>query len=215
MECGGSLLNAENIEYIPSYDGRIGIGYQFSPIFSVKANLGYGKLDGDFSNHNKELLESDYLEAVLLLRIDFLSIFGGYNGYRKINIYPHLGAGQMQSKVKYLNRSNNTVTHIGYSGVGTPGTGISSRLVALTYTLGLEINMNLSKNVSVYLDMSTFYADSDRIDGIPILNSSNDWYNTCNIGLNFKLRKRDANNKLNCEKTIQRPVFNKSIYIFD
>lgn len=198
-EAGASLLNAENKDYIPSYNGRIGLGYQITPVVGIKGNLGYGNLDGDFSNHTKTLLHADYLEATLNLRIDFSTLCSGYNYNRRFSIFPHLGLGQIQSRAQYLNNNTNVVSYVGYAN-GTPGTGISKRIVAFTYSMGCEISIMISTNLSFYMDLTTFYADSDRIDGIPILNSSNDWYNTCNFGLNYKLRKQDNDRSFKCQK---------------
>lgn len=188
IDGGISMLRAENKEYKQSYNGRLGITYQFSKYLGVKANLGYGLLNGDFSNHGKTLIESNYYEATLRLRIDFLTLINGYDINRKVNIYPTIGVGQMQSRIKFRNKDN-TITAIGYDDANSVSAGgISGRIVALTYSIGGEIEIAVTNNIGLYIDATAFYADSDRIDGIVILNSSNDWYITGNIGLNFKLK---------------------------
>lgn len=191
LDGGLNALSAENINYKPSYNARMGIGFQFSPCLSVKASLGYGLLDGDFFNHRKTLIESNYYEATLRLRIDLFTLFGGYNTGRKYNVYPLIGVGQIQSRIKFKN-ADNTITGIGYEGEGnTAAGGLSGRIVALTYSMGAEVERRLTQRLSLYVDIMTFYADSDRIDGIIIPYSSNDWYVTGNIGINFKILKKD------------------------
>lgn len=193
IDGGLTALRGENKSHKLSYNGRLGIGYQFSRYLSVKANVGYGLLDGDFSNHRKTVLEANYFEAMLRLRIDLISVFKGYNSGRKTNIYPTLGAGQIQSRIKFKN-ADNTITGIGYDNEMegyTAAGGLSGRIVALTYSLGVEIERQINNKWGLYIDLTATYADSDRIDGIATVYSSNDWYATANIGFNYKIRKKE------------------------
>lgn len=193
IDGGFTALRGENKSHKLSYNGRLGLVYNFSQYISVKANVGYGLFDGDFSNHNKTLLEANYFEALIRFRIDLISIFKGYSFGRKTNIYPTIGAGQVQSRIKFKN-ADNTITGIGYdNGMEgyTAAGGLSGRIVVLTYSLGVEIERKINNNWWLYIDLMAARADSDRIDGIVTVNSSNDWHATANIGLNYKIRKKE------------------------
>ncbi len=203
-ESGITILAADNVAYKPANNAQIGIGYQLSNIIVFKATIGYGSLDGDFSNNGKILIVSDYLEANMIVKINLHNLIFGLYSYNKYNVFPHFGLGQMHIRSAMYNTGTNNITYTGYENQIGAGNGLFGRLVVLKYSLGVEFNMKITNNMDLFIDITTNVADSDRIDGVPINGSSADWYHTCNFGINYYLKHNLSKNSSKGESVFHK-----------
>ncbi|MBR5603760.1 MAG: outer membrane beta-barrel protein [Bacteroidales bacterium] len=176
-DLGLGLLNGDNSGMKPGLNGHIGIGYQFDNILGIKANLGFGGLNGKFENVN--INKSNYFETNLNLTISLTDIILGHNPDRKINLVPHIGIGQVRYRIKLNDNNDNNVYENGYD-------ERDGRKVAATIPMGVELNYAINNNWKVSLDYTANYADTDLIDGLPS-GKHNDWFSTINLGASYRL----------------------------
>ena len=174
---GLGLLGGDNSSLKAGLNGQVGIGYQFDNILGIKANLGFGGLNGGYENVTLD--KSNYFEGNLNLTVNFTDIILGYNPDRKFNAVPHIGVGQVHYRVKTVNAEGETVNEYGYS-------ERDGRKVAATIPMGLELNYAITPSLKVYLDYTANYADTDRLDGVA-RGEHNDWYSSFNLGASYKL----------------------------
>lgn len=182
---GLGILRGENTSNKLGYNGHIGIGYQFDKYVGLKANIGYGSLNGGFENITINKL--NYLETNINLTFDLTHIIFGYKPDRKFKAIPHIGFGQIQYRLDALNNNGDAFNQIGFNDViDSENGGFSGRKVIATVPLGLELDYAIGKRWSLFFDITATYTDGDLIDGF---NGDyiNDWYLTMNIGANYKL----------------------------
>ena len=193
---GPAILNADNdLGMKLGYNGNIGLSYQINKTFAVEGTIGYASLDGKYSACTVENI--NFLEAKINLMVDLTHIVFGPNNYRKINVYPHIGLGQVQSKGEVVYTTTKTHYYIGHGIEGKnnrDGGGFGKRNVALTVPAGVDIAYNVNNYLKLRLDITTNYVDSDLLDVVPfglskVLGDSNDWYSTFNVRLQYKLGK--------------------------
>lgn len=176
-DLGLGFLKGDNLGLKLGLNGHLGIGYQFDNILGIKANLGFGGLDGEYANH--EVHKSNYFEGNLNLTINLTDIILGYNPDRKYSIVPHIGIGQVRYRIK-LNNDNGQQIH--ESGYGKR----DGRDVIATIPMGVEFNYILNPSWRVHLDLIANYADGDRLDGVAS-GDHNDWFSTINFGASYRL----------------------------
>lgn len=176
-DLGLGLLNGDNSGMKPGLNGHIGIGYQFDNILGIKANLGFGGLNGKFESLSID--KSNYFETNLNLTISLTDIILGHNPDRKINLVPHIGIGQVRYRIKLNDNNDNNVYENGYD-------ERDGRKVAATIPMGVELNYAINNNWKVSLDYTANYADTDLIDGLPS-GKHNDWFSTINLGASYRL----------------------------
>ena len=111
-DLGLGFLNGDNSGLKLGLNGHLGIGYQFDNIVGVKANLGFGGLNGKYDHISID--KSNYFEANLNLTINFTDIIFGYNPDRRLNFVPHIGIGQVRYRIKLNNGDNNNIYENGY-----------------------------------------------------------------------------------------------------
>ena len=176
-DLGLGLLNGDNSGMKPGLNGHIGIGYQFDNILGIKANLGFGGLNGKFENVN--INKSNYFETNLNLTISLTDIILGYNPDRKINLVPHIGIGQVRYRIKLNDNNDNNVYENGYD-------ERDGRKVAATIPMGVELNYAINNNWKVSLDYTANYTDTDILDG-HATGQHNDWFTSINLGASYRL----------------------------
>ena len=74
-DLGLGFLNGDNSSLKLGLNGHVGIGYQFDNILGVKANFGFGGLNGKYENVSID--RSNYFEANLNLTISLTDIIFG------------------------------------------------------------------------------------------------------------------------------------------
>ena len=100
-DLGLGFLKGDNLGLKLGLNGHLGVGYQFDNILGIKANFGFGGLDGEYANH--EVHKSNYFEGNLNLTINLTDIILGYNPDRKFSLVPHIGIGQVRYRIKLNN----------------------------------------------------------------------------------------------------------------
>ena len=176
-DLGLGLLGGDNSSLKAGLNGHLGIGYQFDNILGIKANLGFGGLNGGYEDVTLD--KSNYFEANVNLTVNFTDIILGYNPDRKFNAVPHIGIGQAHYKVRLTDENGNVVKEYGYS-------KRDGRKVVATVPMGIELNYAINPSLKVYLDYTANHADSDLLDGVA-RGENNDWYTTVNLGASYKL----------------------------
>ena len=175
-DLGVGVLGGDNSGYKPGLNGNLGIGYQFDNIVGIKGNIGFGGLNGKYSQVTID--KSNYFNANLNLTISLTDIIFGYNPDRKFNAVPHIGFGQVRYKIK-LEKNNGSIYENGYS-------ERYGRKVAATVPMGFELNYAINPNWKVYLDYTATYADTDLLDGVA-RGKHNDWFTSVNLGASYRL----------------------------
>lgn len=176
-DLGLGFLKGDNSGLKLGLNGHLGIGYQFDNILGVKANIGFGGLNGKYENLTID--KSNYFEGNLNLTINATDVILGYNPDRKFSVVPHVGIGQVRYKVK------NDLNELGY-------TERDGREVAATIPMGLELNYIINPSWRVSLDFTATYADTDRLDGVAS-GEHNDWFSSVNLGASYKLNNNVKN----------------------
>ena len=180
-DLGLGLLAGDNTGLKVGLNGHVGMGYQFDNIFGIKANFGFGGLNGKYEGLTLD--KQNYFEANLNLTMSVLDMILGYNPDRRFNVVPHIGLGQIQYKAKMLNENETLFSEQGYD-------GSSGRKVVATLPLGVELNYAINPAWNVFVDFTSTFTDSDRIDGIAS-GVHNDWFSSVNLGATYKLNKHE------------------------
>ena len=176
-DLGVGVLGGDNSGYKPGLNGHLGIGYQFDNILGIKANVGFGGLNGKFTNVTVDRL--NYSEINLNLTVNFTDIILGYNPDRKFNVVPHVGVGQVRSRVRLVDENGKTVYENGFNKK-------QGRKVLATIPMGIEVNYALNAGINLFADFSANHVDSDLFDG-RYGGSSNDWFSSLNLGATYRL----------------------------
>ncbi len=183
------------------FDGALGGGYQFSPLFKAYGNITRGFYGGEKTGvttgsvpnakYGRDMyFDNDYYGGDLNVGMSLSNLFGGYKE-RVINFGIHAGVGQAQwrSRVYDLNTDQRLGTH-GYSGNNdSHNGGLNNRKVALTVPVGFNVDFHVSDKWDVYGDYSYNWMDTDLADGVVHGNMQvfNDVYSHFNIGARYKL----------------------------
>lgn len=176
-DLGLGFLKGDNTGLKLGLNGHLGIGYQFDNILGLKANLGFGGLNGKYEN--VAIDKSNYFEGNINLTINATDIILGYNPDRKFSVVPHVGIGQVRYKVKVNDNNGSLISEGGYN-------ERDGREVVATIPMGVEVNYIINPSLRVHLDFTANYADTDRLDGIAS-GEHNDWFSTLNLGASYKL----------------------------
>lgn len=200
---GITFLYGDNDINKISFNAHLGIGYQFDNILGLKANFGYGILDGERKDLYKIGL-SDYFDANLNLTINLTDIILGYNSERKYNVIPHVGVGMLHYRIRLTDMNDKIVYKAGYNKknddpTNQPGKGLGNRKVVASIPMGLEVNYQFNPHWGIFLDYTTNYVDTDLLDGMA-LGKRNDWFSTLNIGAIYKLQPNVIKNILRDKK---------------
>lgn len=176
-DLGLGFLKGDNSGLKLGLNGHLGIGYQFDNILGIKANLGFGGLNGEYANH--EIHKSNYFDGNINLTVNLTDIILGYNPDRKFSLVPHIGIGQVRYRVKLNDANGQQIHESGYS-------KRDGREVIATIPMGVELNYIINPSWRVHLDFTANYADGDRLDGVAS-GEHNDWFSTLNLGASYRL----------------------------
>lgn len=176
-DLGLGFLNGDNSGLKLGLNGHLGIGYQFDNILGVKANFGFGGLNGKYEGISID--RSNYFEANLNLTISLTDIIFGFNPDRRLNFTPHIGIGQIGYRIKLNDSNNSNIYENGYD-------KRDGRKVAATIPMGAEVSYAVNNNWKVSLDYTANYADTDLLDG-QATGKHNDWFSTINLGASYRL----------------------------
>lgn len=176
-DLGLGFLKGDNNGLKLGLNGHVGIGYQFDNILGVRANFGFGGLNGKYNNFSID--KSNYFEGNINLTISLTDIILGYNPDRRLNVVPHVGIGQVRYRIKLNDANGNNIHEGGYN-------KREGRKVAATIPMGIELNYSINPNWKVFVDFTANYADTDLLDGRATGNH-NDWFSTVNLGANYRL----------------------------
>lgn len=176
-DLGLGFLKGDNSGLKLGLNGHLGIGYQFDNILGIKANLGFGGLNGKYENIAID--RSNYFEGNLNLTVNLTDIILGYNPDRRFSLVPHIGIGQVRYRVKVNNNDGNLISEGGYN-------ERDGREVVATIPMGVELNYIINPSWRVHLDFTANYADTDRLDGYAS-GEHNDWFSTLNLGASYRL----------------------------
>ena len=176
-DLGLGFLNGDNSGLKLGLNGHLGIGYQFDNILGVKANFGFGGLNGKYEGISID--RSNYFEANLNLTISLTDIIFGFNPDRRLNFTPHIGIGQIGYRIKLNDSNNNNIYENGYD-------KRDGRKVAATIPMGAEVSYAVNNNWKVSLDYTANFADTDLLDG-QATGKHNDWFSTINLGASYRL----------------------------
>lgn len=176
-DLGLGFLNGDNSGLKLGLNGHLGIGYQFDNILGVKANFGFGGLNGKYEGISID--RSNYFEANLNLTISLTDIIFGFNPDRRLNFTPHIGIGQIGYRIKLNDSNNSNIYENGYD-------KRDGRKVAATIPMGAEVSYAVNNNWKVSLDYTANFADTDLLDG-QATGKHNDWFSTINLGASYRL----------------------------
>ena len=182
-DLGLGFLKGDNSGLKLGLNGHLGLGYQFDNILGIKGNIGFGGLNGKYEGLTIDRL--NYFEGNINLTVNATDIILGYNPDRKFSIVPHVGIGQVRYKVRVNDNEGNMVSEYGY-------TEREGREVVATIPMGIEFNYMVNPNWKIYLDFTTTYVDSDRLDGMA-RGEHNDWFASANLGATYKLNSNVKN----------------------
>lgn len=182
-DLGLGFLKGDNTGLKLGLNGHLGVGYQFDNILGIKGNIGFGGLNGKYEGLTIDRL--NYFEGNINLTVNATDIILGYNPDRKFSVVPHVGIGQVRYKVRVNDNEGNMVSEYGY-------TEREGREVVATIPMGIEFNYMVNPNWKIYLDFTTTYVDSDRLDGMA-RGEHNDWFASANLGATYKLNSNVKN----------------------
>jgi len=188
-------------------------GWQFHPIWGVRAQVTTGKLYGErarewWLDYDKVFFRANIFDYHLDFTINFSNLISGYNPDRLLDVYGILGAGQAQWKSKAFDApSGDLIRQNGY-GADTPpidgmGTkkGFGGRTMVLEGNTGLGLAFHMSPKFDFNVEYELKFVDSDRLDNFK--NGSMpvyiDMYGYGSLGLTYKFGKADPLKKMEKE----------------
>ena len=185
----------------PTWNGHLGIGYQFGKVIGLNLKGGYGLLSGHkhqqalVLNSNSErtlwnlgLDKTNYIEGNLNLTFNLFNMFN-YNPRRVINFVPHIGIGGIYYKAGTVNQLNadDEVSKV-------RATQKNERELSYTVPAGMEITFNLAPKFDIFLDYTYLFTGSDNLDQVAKISTDEakhvindkDMYSQLNLGLRYK-----------------------------
>ena len=185
----------------PTWNGHLGIGYQFGKVIGLNLKGGYGILSGHkhqqalVLNNDTErtfwdlgLEKSNYIEGDLNLTFNLFNMFN-YNPRRVINLVPHIGIGGIYYKAGKVTQLNNDDEV--FSTLAEPKT---ERELNFNVPAGMEFTFNLAPKFDLFIDYTYVFTGTDNLDQVAkiqadeefrIINDK-DMYSQLNLGLRYK-----------------------------
>lgn len=185
-----SDLSADNLWDNRNFGGGLGIGHQFSPILGLNAKASYFFAKGEseeFAQHFKNWS----MEFTINGTVNLSNLVFGYEE-RTVSFVSHLGFGQVQYQSKLFNGAGdsgiNAIRYIGYDDkVGAvDGPGFGGRKVAFIIPVGAGMDIKLTEDLDLNLDVTTQWLDTDLFDARPT-GDYNDWYTYASAGITYKV----------------------------
>ena len=196
-----------------NFDGKLGLGYQFSKVMGVNAKFGTATLGGE--KHGEYLNGVDvttvpttyaakgfqdvkfdnttFMEGNLNLTFNFFNLFFGYNPRRVVNFIPHIGVGGIGFVAGEVSSQGSSTTADGTTYLAAKTK--ADREWALTVPVGAELNFNLARKLDFFIDYTYTWAGSDGLDQVKKwpkdeIQVVNDMYSSVNAGLRLKFNKK-------------------------
>lgn len=164
------------------------IGYQFTPVFSLRGQGLYGELAGTKRNINR-FFQATIFEGNLSAVINISNWFGGYRADRSISFFGYggLGFANYKSRLEELN-SGKVINEKGYDN----GFGIVGTKLAGIVPLGLGVNLMLSHNLKFSFESSIHITNTDYLDNTTGIDWPVDMYNYSSIGLIYQFKGKST-----------------------
>lgn len=205
---GPTLLNGDNGgRYKLGFDGNLGLGYQIHDFVGLEARFGYATLGGKYDKIKSQKV--NLFEANINLMINLTNIIFGVNSSRKIDVIPHIGIGQVQSRGR-VEYHDGKIVSFGYEDYDAPhnnnalvdgmiqvneyyskpyGGGIGNRIVSGTIPMGIDLSYILTYRIKFHFDYVVTYTDTDRLDAVPA-GYHYDWFTSLQFRFQMKLSAR-------------------------
>jgi tetratricopeptide (TPR) repeat protein len=201
----------------PSDSWRFGyggmFGWQFHPVFGVRAQVTAGKLNGQRDREWWLPYDNVYYNAKIFdyhldVTFNFINLFAGYKPDRLLDVYGILGIGQAQWKTEAFDGSDDKLLRQnGYDpptqSPGGNGTeeGFGDRTMVLEGVTGLGLAFNVSPKFAINVEYELKFVDSDRLDNyksgsMPVYT---DMYSYGSLGLTYKFGKTNPLKKMEKE----------------
>lgn len=181
-------------------------GWQFHPIWGVRAKVTAGKLHGETDSTNRPWLpypkasfNANIFDYHLDLLMNFSNMFSGYNPDRLVDVYGIIGGGQAQWNT-YAYDQNGTLVMKNGGPSTTPGKGkgFGDRYMAFELNSGLGVAFNVSPSFKIDLEGELKLVDSDKLDNFShgTVMIKKDMYSYVSAGLTYKFGKCDPLKKM-------------------
>lgn len=167
FDSGVSIVNFNEAgKTTPTF--RLFGGYDLTPGFGFRTGLYTGRFkSGTKKNYFNRSYNTSYVGFTLEPRFNFLSMFKAAPANKYVDIYGFGGPGLFWYSAKDSMKSVSQTTE--------PYKGISNKSIALVYSLGMGVNVNITSRFSIKAEYSYHMSNSELIDGYPTVgnNSSN------------------------------------------
>ena len=200
----------------PTWNGHLGIGYQFGKVIGLNFKGGYGLLSGhkhqqalvlngnaDRTLWNLGLDQTNYIEGNLNLTFNLFNMFN-YNPRRVINLVPHIGFGGIYYQAGTVNQLNNDDEV-----ASTLADKAAERELNFTVPAGMEITFNVAPKFDIFVDYTYNFTGTDNLDQVAKIQADEeyrvindkDMYSQLNLGLRYKF-----NNPCNIEEMAKKKL---------
>lgn len=200
----------------PTWNGHLGIGYQFGKVIGLNFKGGYGLLSGhkhqqalvlnnnaDRTLWNLGLDQTNYIEGNLNLTFNLFNMFN-YNPRRVINLVPHIGFGGIYYQAGVVNQLNNDDEV-----ASTLADKAAERELNFTVPAGMEITFNVAPKFDIFVDYTYNFTGTDNLDQVAKIQADEeyrvindkDMYSQLNLGLRYKF-----NNPCNIEEMAKKKL---------
>lgn len=168
-------------------------GYDLNPGFGFRAGLYTGRFkSGTKKNYFNRSYDTHYFGFTLEPRFNFLSMFKAAPLDKYLDIYGFGGPGLFWYNAKTSMKVVNPSTK--------PYQGINNKSIAIVYSLGAGIKVNVSSRVAIEGEYSYQMSNSELIDGYPTIADqsslvykphqyNNDSWSYLTLGLSIRLGK--------------------------
>jgi tetratricopeptide (TPR) repeat protein len=184
-------------------------GWQFHPIWGIRAKVTAGKLYGEADSLKRPWLpiskasfKANIFDYHLDLLMNFSNMFSGYNPDRLVDVYGIIGGGQAQWNTYGYDQNGTLIMKNGGS-TATPGTGkgFGDRYMTFELNSGLGVAFNISPSFKIDLEGELKLVDSDKLDnyahGTEMV--KRDMYSYISAGLTYKFCQGDPLKKMKKE----------------
>lgn len=190
-DAGLMFMNGQIDKIKPTFNCRVGLGYQMINVLGFKFNVGAGLLKGEFDNGYKS--NGDYYSADFNITVNLTDIILGYNPARKFNVTPHFGVGVLELRSALKDENDDFIVSYGEKGLGKEaynvrGKGIMGRENVFTVPVGLSVGYQLTQSWGLYADWTYYFADSDKLDAV-VVTGHDDRSNSINLGATYRIKE--------------------------
>jgi len=169
-------------------------GWQFHPIFGLRASGGYVNLSGERYGDVDRYFKGDAFDVGFNLTVSLTNLMFGYNPDRWFNWNIWSGLGMVQYRTRlYVHSTSEYLESRGWANEDPPydngdGAGINSRNVATTYPVGFDFDFILNDHWDVNVNTSIKFTDSDGLDAYAHAAAAvkRDFWHYTGIGLTYK-----------------------------